>query len=39
VDIITEQSIIKYSTYTGKGKVMGTDIAYVFIVAIQILYN
>jgi len=39
VDIITGQSLIIKQLTPGRGKLMGTDITFVFIVTIQMLYN
>jgi len=39
VDIISGQSVIIEQLTPGRGKLMGTDIASVFMVVIQILYN
>jgi len=39
MDIITRQSLITEQLTPGRKKLMGTDIASVFMVAIQMLYN
>ena len=39
VDIITEQFVIIEQLIPRRKKLMGTDIASVFMVAIQMLYN
>jgi len=39
VDIITGQSVIIEQLTPGRKKLMGTDITFVFMVPIQMLYN
>ena len=39
VDIITGQPVIIEQLTPGRGKLMGTDVASVFMVAKQMLYN